>query len=74
MKKMLTDRELDVLVYMKEFFRSEDMLPTLDMIAQHSGYTAPSGALNLCRSLQKKGYIERNQLGKWRFARQGAGA
>lgn len=73
MKQPLTDKELDVLACMHDFFRTNDMLPPLKTIAEARDLSF-STVMHRQRSLEAKGYIERNAVGKYRFAREGATA
>ena len=71
MKEQLTDRQLEVLVFMREFFRENDQLPPQKAIGEKFGKTSVAGE-HFQRVLSDKGYIELNAVGKYRFARQGA--
>jgi hypothetical protein len=62
----LTDKQLAVFVFMHDFFRENDMLPPQIAIDTHFG---AQGAWRTQRSLERKGYIERNAVGKYRFVR-----
>jgi hypothetical protein len=58
----------EVLAYCREFFAENDQLPTQACIAQRFKVTEQTGHDYLHR-LAKEGHIERNAVGKWRFAR-----
>jgi len=57
----------EVLAYCQEFFADNDQLPTQACIAQRFKVTDQTGHDYLHR-LAKEGHIERNAVGKWRFA------
>ena len=59
----------EVLAYCREFFADNDQLPTQACIAQRFKVTEQTGHDYLHR-LAKEGHIERNAVGKWRFARK----
>lgn len=56
-----------VLSYCQEFFAENDQLPTQACIAQRFKVTEQTGHEYMHR-LAKEGHIERNAVGKWRFA------
>ena len=58
----------EVLAYCREFFAENDQLPTQACIAHRFKVTEQTGHEYLHR-LAKDGHIERNAVGKWRFAR-----
>lgn len=70
MKRSLTDRQLAVLVFMKEFFRENDQLPTAPVISQHLGLKSSTCGARFCARLEQRGYIERNAAGWYRFTRE----
>ena len=64
-----TPRNLDVMVYLRHFFEQNDQLPPVERIAQHFGWSSTQSAQCHLDALQKHGLIERNAVGKFRFAR-----
>jgi len=69
MKLPLTDRELEVLVFMKDFHRENDQLPpACTEIARRFG-KQPTTAVYWAMQLEKKGWITKNAVGKYRFVR-----
>lgn len=62
-------KNLDVLVYMREFFRENDQLPPVSRIASYFGMNV-AGADWHIKALLRFGMIERNAVGKLRFARK----
>jgi sulfur relay (sulfurtransferase) DsrC/TusE family protein len=71
MKRELTDRQLEVLVFMRDFFRENDQLPPQKVIGEKFGKTSVAGE-HFQRALSDKGYIELNAVGKYRFVREAA--
>ena len=57
----------EVLAYCREFFADNDQLPTQACIAQRFNVTDQTGHDYLHR-LARDGHIERNAVGRWRFA------
>ena len=55
--------------HMVEFHAENDQLPPLSAISKHFGWTSANTANEHVSILAKKGYLERNAIGKWRFAR-----
>jgi Mn-dependent DtxR family transcriptional regulator len=73
MKQPLTDKELEVLACMRDFFRANDMPPPLKTISEALDISF-STVMVRQRGLEAKGWIQRNAVGKYRFAREGAQA
>jgi len=69
----LTNLQSHVFDFMREFFRKNDQLPPVDYIANEFG-RYPNQIHEMLISFQKKGLIERNVVGKWRFTRSQVGA
>lgn len=65
--------QLDVLAFMRSFFAENDQLPPYSVIAEHFGIR-PTGAEWHVNKLIKFGRLERNVVGKLRFARAKGGA
>ncbi len=57
----------EVLAYCREFFAENDQLPPQACIAERFKVTEQTGFDYLHR-LAKDGHLERNAVGKWRFA------
>ena len=64
-----TAKNLEVLAYMREFFRENDQLPPVAIIAEHFGMNT-TGADWHAKALLRLGMVERNAVGKLRFARK----
>lgn len=74
MKGRLTNRQLELLVFAREFFKENDQLPTVRALSEHYGLSATysDGPRRCLKALEEKGYIERNKAGGYRFAREAA--
>jgi hypothetical protein len=68
--KPMSPRQTQVFAYMVEFFSANDQLPPHTVVSQFLG-TAPNHSYELSIALEKKGYIERNAVGKFRFTEPG---
>ena len=66
--KPLTTTQLQIIHFMREFYLVQDQLPTMQFIADHFGWKSPNAADQQCRVILKKGYLEKNVLGKHKFA------
>ncbi len=69
MKRRLTDKQLNVYCFMREFFQDNDQLPPQNTIVQKFGWKDERNAANYQRALEAKGYLEKNSVGKYRFKR-----
>ncbi len=69
-----TVRNLDVLAYARDFFAENDQLPTIRCIREHFGWSSDAAADCHVQALIRHGKLERNVLGKLRFARGKGGA
>lgn len=65
-------RALQVLAFMREFFAENDQLPPAAVISGHFGWASPSAADCHIVTLLRHKLVERNAVGKLRFARAGA--
>lgn len=68
----LTPRQAAVLAFMRAFFAENDHLPGGPDISRRFGFTSPNAGADYIAALRRKGYIERNTVGKYRFTRQPA--
>ena len=68
MKDQLSLRQNDVLFFMRQFFLENDQLPPVQSIADFLG-CKPNNAFQIQQILERKGHIEKNIVGKYRFAR-----
>ena len=64
-----TAKNLEVLAYVRKFFEANDQLPPVARIAAHFGMTL-NGADWHVQMLLRFGEVERNSVGKLRFARK----
>lgn len=60
---------LRVYDFMREFFRENDQLPPCHVIADKFGFASCNAAQAHLDSLARRGLIEKNAVGKWRFTR-----
>ena len=65
----LTSRQREVLAYMLQFLADNDQLPPMQFIAAHFGFRSPQAAQDHVTALERKGFIERNAVGKFKFVR-----
>ena len=60
-------RQGEVLRYCAEFYTKNDQLPPRAMICRHFGWASWNAAEEMLQALESKGYLERNEVGKFRF-------
>jgi SOS-response transcriptional repressor LexA len=65
----LTIRQAESLDFIRAFYDRNDQLPPVDTIAEHFGFASRNAAHEMLLALERKGHIERNEVGKWRFKR-----
>ena len=58
-----------MLAFLREFFAANDQLPPIKMINQHFGWASSNAAMNHLHHLLAKRAIEKNDAGRYRFAR-----
>lgn len=63
----LTERQEAIVTFMWAFFLENDQLPPAAEIARHFGFKTRSGAVDHLRYIKKKGFIEKNTVGAYRF-------
>jgi hypothetical protein len=66
--RKLSKLQSDVHSYMVDFFKENDQLPPVQSICNEF-HKFPNQIQEMLVSFGKKGLIERNAVGKWRFAR-----
>ena len=66
--RKLSDLQKDVFAYMVGFFELNDQLPPIRAIAATFG-KYENQIQEMLIGFEKRGLIERNAVGKWRFAR-----
>ena len=64
-----TPRNLDVLAFMRQFFAENDQLPPVAPVCEHFGWRSLQAGQDHVDALLRHGLIERNAVGKLRFAR-----
>lgn len=65
----LSSKNLQVLDFMRAFFNANDQLPPAHVIATHFGFKSVNAANLHASRLVQHGLLERNAVGKLRFAR-----
>ena len=58
MAKDLTARQREILQFIVDFKRQNEMPPTRSEIARHFGFKVDNAAHEFVRALRKKGYLE----------------
>ena len=69
----MTERERHVLDFARAFLRDNDQMPTNAAIASAFGFASPNAANEIMLSLERKGYLARNELSRLMFARHAVG-
>ena len=67
--KTIPARQLEVLTFMKTFFKNNDQTPPMASIAKHFGCRSRNAAQYHIDWLLRHGYLERNSLGNLKFSR-----
>jgi hypothetical protein len=67
--KQPSERSLQVLAFMRDFFVENDQLPPAEVIAKHFGWASVNSACTHLSALRRHGLVETNACGKLRFAR-----
>lgn len=62
-------RKAEVLAYCHQFFAENDQLPPQSAISAHFGFVEQVAQKYMLK-LSEDGHLERNAVGKWRFARK----
>lgn len=63
----LTSLQIDVLIYMREFFVENQQLPTMDCIRLHFGWASANNSQEHIDRLTAKGFLTKNVVGKNKF-------
>jgi SOS-response transcriptional repressor LexA len=66
---MLTPTQADVLIFAWEFYRANDQLPTRREVCKRFGFASWNSAQTHIEALERKGWLERNACGKFKFGR-----
>jgi hypothetical protein len=62
----LSRRQSEAFSYLVQFFAANDQLPPIASVAAHMGIFS-NHAHEIAVALEKKGWVERNSVGKYRF-------
>jgi len=62
-----TKRQFDVLLFAYQFFLDNDQFPPGALTSQHFGCRAARSAQAHFRGLARRGYLEKNVCGNWKF-------
>jgi SOS-response transcriptional repressor LexA len=65
----ITKKQQEVLNFMRAFFEEQDQLPPCHVIRDHFGWASDNAAYCFQIALEDRGLIEKNAVGKYRFAR-----
>ena len=65
----MTPLQIEIFDYLKAFFEENDQLPPIRLISEFFG-KYPNQIDQTMRSFARKGLIEKNAAGKYRFARK----
>jgi SOS-response transcriptional repressor LexA len=67
----MTRQQRRVLAFCDYFLTQNDQLPTMQAITDHFDWSSTNSAFSVLVSLERRGMIERNALGKFRFTEAG---
>lgn len=67
--QQLTRRQLQVVAFLREFLAANDQIPPMHVISERFGWRSANAAQQHIDALSRKGLLERNDIGNWRFAR-----
>ena len=70
-RRALSYQQRRLLAFCDLFLTQEDQMPTGQAIAAYFGWASQNAAYEAMASLERRGLIERNSLGKWRFTEAG---
>lgn len=65
----LPTRQRGVFFICCDYFRLNDQLPSMAMLASRMGVSSVNSAQEVVRGLERKGLLERNEQHRYRFAR-----
>jgi SOS-response transcriptional repressor LexA len=63
----MTDKQRGVLAFLRSFYEANDQLPPMHVVAAHFGWGSWNSAQTHVEALAKRGLVEKNAVGKWRF-------
>lgn len=62
-----TARQFEVLIFAYQFFLENDQFPTGRTVSRHFDWKAARSAQSHFTRLARRGYLERNVCGNWKF-------
>lgn len=65
---MMTDKQVEVLLYLWNFYEKNDQLPPVTTVAKHFGFASGNGAQDHITALVRKGWLEPNEAGRYKFS------
>ena len=65
----LTPPQAAVYAYIHDYFCRNDQIPPTRAIQAHFGWASQTAAMGHLQRLHSKGWLERNEAGKYRFRR-----
>lgn len=68
MDDALTEGQAAMLAFCVEYFLREHTLPPMQVVAINFKWSSKAAAAQMAQILVRKGYLERNDLGKLRFS------
>ncbi|MGQ2994262.1 hypothetical protein [Variovorax sp.] len=68
-KREVTDVQLQVLDFIRDFLARNDQMPPYWKIAEHFGWGSTDTARDRVLALAQKGFLERNEIDGWRLSR-----
>jgi hypothetical protein len=69
MRERLTNKQLSVFCFTQSYFRDNDQIPPARLVSEYVGCGDRTAGYHHLRTLEKKGYLERNTAGGYRFKR-----
>ncbi len=63
----ITDNQLDVLFFLIDFLRDNHQLPPMAEISRNFGWSSANAANEVLKALQRRGFIEKNVVGKYKL-------
>lgn len=73
-REPLTEKQREILAFMRAWFEENDALPTHYRLSEHFGWKSQNAASCHLATLERKGYLQRNADRKFMFARPAAQA
>jgi SOS-response transcriptional repressor LexA len=70
MKQRLTNKQLEVYCFAKDYHKENDNLPSGEEIASFLGLANRASGFFHYQALVRKGYLEKMASGKYRFTRE----